>query len=241
MLITFKTLEQKTFKVEIEDTQKIRSLKEKIAQEQGGDHFPVAGQKLIYSGKILDDEKLISECNIDEKNFVVVMVVKQKPKPVDKPKESETSTSQCTESADTAPVSVAEPMSVDTTCTTSSASESTSESSIATTMSSSDTTVSTDSIPPVTSQTSAEVAESTILMGPALESSITELMSLGYSREQVMVALSQSYHNADRAAEYLLSGRIPEALPGESEGGGDDTLSSNITSEISAENLNFFA
>lgn len=224
--------------MEIEDTEKIRSLKEKIAQEQGGDHFPVAGQKLIYSGKILDDEKLISECNIDQKNFVVVMVVKQKPKPVDKPKESETSTSQSTASANIPPVSVAEPMSVDTTSTTS-ASETTSESSSTTTMSTSDTTVSSDSVSPVVSQNSTELAESTILMGPALESSITELMSLGYSREQVMVALNRSYHNADRAAEYLLSGHIPDALPGESESGGDAALS-NIASEgISAEDLSF--
>ena len=48
-------------------------------------------------------------------------------------------------------------------------------------------------------------AESGLLTGSALESSVTELMSLGYSREQVMRALNASFHNADRAAEYLLS------------------------------------
>lgn len=51
----------------------------------------------------------------------------------------------------------------------------------------------------------ATSADSSLLTGTALESSITELMSLGYSREQVMRALNASYHNADRAAEYLLS------------------------------------
>lgn len=55
MLITFKTLEQKTFKIEIEESQKVKALKEKIAEECGTDLFPVLGQKLIYSGKILDD------------------------------------------------------------------------------------------------------------------------------------------------------------------------------------------
>jgi len=233
MLITFKTLEQKTFKIEIEETEKVIALKEKIAQERGGDQFPVAGQKLIYSGKILDDEKLISECNIDQKNFVVVMVVKQKPKPVDKPKEAETSTSS--ESTGSASTSV-EPMSVDT-ASPAPVSESASETSTTTTASSD--TPSTQGNTPDAPLNTTEVAESTLLTGSALESSITELMSLGYSREQVMVALNRSYHNADRAAEYLLSGHIPEALPGESEGGGDGSLGSLPAEGISAEDLSF--
>merc|ERR1711962_418567 len=203
MLITFKTLEQKTFKIEIEETEKIKTLKEKIAEEKGADQFPPTGQKLIYSGKILDDDKTISECNIDVKNFVVVMVVKQKAKPADKPKESESSSSSSTATAAATPAPAAtpaEPMSVDT----STASE----------------TATTGS---TTSANTTESAASALLTGTALESSITELMALGYSREQVMLALNRSFHNADRAAEYLLSGNIPEA-PGDSEGGGDDVL-----------------
>jgi len=34
MLITFKTLEQKQFKIEIEETEKIKVLKEKLAEER---------------------------------------------------------------------------------------------------------------------------------------------------------------------------------------------------------------
>lgn len=51
-------------------------LKEKIEAEKGRDAFPVAGQKLIYAGKILSDDIPIKEYHIDEKNFVVVMVTK---------------------------------------------------------------------------------------------------------------------------------------------------------------------
>lgn len=51
-------------------------LKEKIEAEKGRDAFPVAGQKLIYAGKILSDDVPIKEYHIDEKNFVVVMVTK---------------------------------------------------------------------------------------------------------------------------------------------------------------------
>lgn len=39
---------------------------------EGEDNFPVSGQKLIYAGKILQDDTPIK----DEKNFVVVMVSK---------------------------------------------------------------------------------------------------------------------------------------------------------------------
>ncbi|XP_017598232.1 PREDICTED: calreticulin, partial [Corvus brachyrhynchos] len=57
----------------------VRALKEKIEAEKGSDAFPVAGQKLIYAGKILSDDVPIREYRIDEKNFVVVMVTKVKP------------------------------------------------------------------------------------------------------------------------------------------------------------------
>jgi len=54
----------------------VKALKEKIEAEKGRDSFPVAGQKLIYAGKILQDDTPIKDYKIDEKNFVVVMVSK---------------------------------------------------------------------------------------------------------------------------------------------------------------------
>jgi len=221
MLITFKTLEQQTFQIEIDETEKVKALKEKIQQEKG---LPVAGQKLIYAGKILDDEKLISEFDIDPiKNFVVIMVVKPKSKPPEKPKETETSTSRSSTSTETA--SSDKESSESASCT--SVSEANAE---ATTPTSTESTTTTT--PASASLNTTEVAESTLLTGTALESSITELISLGFSREQVMRALNRSFHNADRAAEYLLSGNIPD-LPDLPDDSGEvstpltDTPSSN--------------
>lgn len=223
MQITFKTLQQKTFKLEIDEAEKIKVLKEKIAAEKG-EEFPVAGQKLIYAGKILEDDKTISECAIDDKNFIVVMVVKQKAKPAaDKPKETSSSSSSSSSSATASSVAAPESMSVDTPTTTTTSSAPAAESTTTTTSQSDTTTPS--STPSVLPQASS--AESTLLTGTELESAITELMSLGYPREQVMRALNASFHNADRAADYLLSGHIPEMPPDEGDvgdigAGGDD-------------------
>ncbi|XP_043078634.1 RAD23 homolog A, nucleotide excision repair protein b [Puntigrus tetrazona] len=79
LTITLKTLQQQTFKVQIDEELTVKALKEKIEEEKGQDAFPAVGQKLIYAGKILNDDIPLKEYKIDEKNFVVVMVTKSKP------------------------------------------------------------------------------------------------------------------------------------------------------------------
>uniref|UniRef100_A0A8C3R3Y0 UV excision repair protein RAD23 n=1 Tax=Cyanoderma ruficeps TaxID=181631 RepID=A0A8C3R3Y0_9PASS len=119
MQITLKTLQQQTFRIDIDPEETVKALKEKIESERGKDAFPVAGQKLIYAGKILNDETALKEYKIDEKNFVVVM---------------------------------------------------------------------------------------------SYENMVTEIMSMGYEREQVIAALRASFNNPDRAVEYLLMG-----IPGDNQ------------------------
>ena len=47
MLVTLKTLQQQTFKIDIDSDETVRAVKEKIESEKGKDAFPVAGQTLI--------------------------------------------------------------------------------------------------------------------------------------------------------------------------------------------------
>ncbi|KAJ2646923.1 UV excision repair protein rad23, partial [Coemansia sp. RSA 1285] len=75
MKLTLKTLQQKSFDVEVDASNTIREVKEKVESSQG---FSADAQKLIYLGRILDDKKTVDEEKISEKDFIVVMIVKPK-------------------------------------------------------------------------------------------------------------------------------------------------------------------
>eukprot|EP00126_Sphaerothecum_destruens_P001763 Sdes_comp15185_c0_seq1m4003 len=76
MKLQFRTLHKTQFEIEIEPSALVKDCKSKIQAQQG---WEPSDQKLIYAGKILNDESPLSEYNIDEKNFLVIMVTKSKP------------------------------------------------------------------------------------------------------------------------------------------------------------------
>lgn len=232
MLVTLKTLQQQTFKIDIDPDETVKALKEKIESEKGKDAFPVAGQKLIYAGKILNDDTALKEYKIDEKNFVVVMVTK--PKAVTTPAPATTQQSNpattTTVSSSTAPTVVQapappvlaptpSPASVTPAPATSSEPAPTSvtqqekpaEKPAETPVATSPT--ATDSTSGDSSRSNLfEDATSALVTGQSYENMVTEIMSMGYEREQVIAALRASFNNPDRAVEYLLMG-----IPGDRE------------------------
>ncbi|XP_041086980.1 UV excision repair protein RAD23 homolog A-like [Polyodon spathula] len=202
---------------------KVRSLKEKIEKEKGSDSYPATGQKLIYAGKILNDDIPIKDYKIDENNFVVVMITKPKASPsspaqppsqaTPTPAVTSTPTPVPAASEDApateavppvAPLSTAAPLSTDAaaaapglldTPTEEKPKEETKEPAVAPSVSSS-----------IEDLNLLEEAASILVTGQAYENLVTEIMSMGYEREQVIAALRASYNNPDRAVEYLLTG-----------------------------------
>ena len=73
MKLTFKDLKQQKFVIEAEPAETIGQVKEKISSEKG---WEAGLQKLIYSGKILQDANTVESYNIEEKGFIVCMVSK---------------------------------------------------------------------------------------------------------------------------------------------------------------------
>ncbi|CAA93780.2 UV excision repair protein RAD23 [Caenorhabditis elegans] len=75
--VTFRTLTQVNFNLELNEDQTIAEVKALVASEKGDDYAPEL-QKLIYNGKILDDSVKVGEVGFDSSKFVVVMLSKRK-------------------------------------------------------------------------------------------------------------------------------------------------------------------
>lgn len=74
MKISIKTLQGKFTEIEVSETDTVAVLKEKIQKELSVDP---TNQKLIYYGKIMDDDnKTLADYKIKEKDFIVLMITK---------------------------------------------------------------------------------------------------------------------------------------------------------------------
>ncbi|OCF78567.1 UV excision repair protein Rad23 [Kwoniella mangroviensis CBS 8886] len=187
--ITFKTVQNKLFTVEAEGSETVGDLKKKIQETQT---FPAENQKLIYSGKILNDTATVESLKIKEKDFLVVMVSKPKAAPAASSSTPAPAAPASSTESPSAPAAAPAP-------TTESAPAPTTE---------------TPAAVPAAEESSTAVESglgSGFLTGSALQSATDSMVEMGFERDLVIRALRASFNNPDRAVEYLMSPPAPSA------------------------------
>lgn len=72
MLLTLRTLDHQTIKMEVYKEETVSEFKDRIEDEMGRENL----YKVIYYGKILEDDRLLSDYNIDPSKSLVLMITK---------------------------------------------------------------------------------------------------------------------------------------------------------------------
>ncbi|CAA21170.1 UV excision repair protein rhp23 [Schizosaccharomyces pombe] len=190
MNLTFKNLQQQKFVIsDVSADTKISELKEKIQTQQ---NYEVERQKLIYSGRILADDKTVGEYNIKEQDFIVCMV--------SRPKTSTSTPKSAASPAPNPPASVPEKK-VEAPSSTVAESTSTTQTVAAAAPSNPDTTATSE----------APIDANTLAVGAQRNVAVENMVEMGYERSEVERAMRAAFNNPDRAVEYLLTG-IPEDI-----------------------------
>jgi hypothetical protein len=71
--IFIKTITGKSISINVGADETILKLKENISEEEG---IPVQKIKLIFAGKILEDDQIVSNCNIQAESTVTLAIKK---------------------------------------------------------------------------------------------------------------------------------------------------------------------
>jgi UV excision repair protein RAD23 len=187
-LTSAQDLKQQKFVIEAEPTETIAELKAKVEKEKG---WEPSAQKLIYSGKILQDDKTIESYNIQEKGFVVCMTQKSRTVPAASSSSSAAAPSTPAQAPAQTPIAPNAPQTAVPSTTINAPA--------------------TPSPVPPTATAQDRNFDGMALGSAEREAAIANMEAMGFPRDQIQAAMTAAFYNPDRAVEYLLNG-IPENL-----------------------------
>ncbi|KAL9651785.1 hypothetical protein ABK040_014430 [Willaertia magna] len=187
MQLTFKTVTKRQFNLDVEPTENISSVKQKIEENT---EYSAAGMKLIYGGRELNDGETVEAAGI-QSSIALIVVAKKKAHTQTKPKKEETTTSTTTE-----PTTTTTPAPTTTTTTTT---PSTTPSA----------TTGTTTAPQTTSLQGFPNGPGTTEYDEAVQC----FLEMGYERKDIDECMKAAFYDRGLAADYLISG-IPEEVKG---------------------------
>jgi UV excision repair protein RAD23 len=196
MQLQIKTLSNEKFTIECDLSDTVKTIKEKIAATDLKDKYEADAIKLIFSGKILEDSKTLESYSISQDSFLVV--VKQAPP---KPTAASAAPTNPPTNTATSAGSASRPTNVATPTPTPAPQQPRTN-------------------PPT--GTAPTIAQDSFLSPENREKALRELTDMGFDRTQAELALRASFYHVERAAEYLITGNIPNLNEGAaaSQGGG---------------------
>ncbi|KAJ5081348.1 UV excision repair protein (RadW) [Penicillium alfredii] len=190
MKLTFKDLKQEKFVIEADPSETVRQVKGKIAQEKSG--YDAERMKVIYSGKILQDDNTVESYNIQEKDFLVCLPGKQTKAA---PSAAATSSQPPSTPAARAPASTPAAPPAPAPASAAPAAPATPSPAGGATQAG--------------AQDAAFGDPSALAMGSAAEGAVAQMEAMGFARSDIDRAMRAAFFNPDRAIEYLLTG-IPD-------------------------------
>jgi UV excision repair protein RAD23 len=200
MKLTFRTVTAKTFTLDVEPTATVATLKAAIEASQG-EAMPASGMKVVYKGRVLEDDgKAVSDYGVDESGFLVVFVKKAAPPPAAPTPAPAASAAAGGGEAAAATTTPPPPAAARADAPAAGAAAAPAAA-----------TPTPAGGGAIAQQEAANVdpfaaGGSGLLSGPALQAAVGSIMEMGFSREDVMRAMRAAFNNPERAVEYLMSG-----------------------------------
>ncbi|TID02282.1 UV excision repair protein rhp23 [Colletotrichum higginsianum] len=185
---SYQDLKQQKFTLDVEPTDLVSAVKQKIAGEKGWDP---KDQKLIYSGKILKDDDTVESYKIEEKGFVVCMV--------NKPKAAKAAPAAESSSTPAVPATPAQAVAATPAAPPAPAAQAAAPA------------VAPATPTPAARSTGGDAGSTdpSMAMGAHRQEVVANMEAMGFERAQIDAAMRAAFYNPDRAVEYLLNG-IPD-------------------------------